>query len=221
MNTLKPGTPTMETYLKVKKAIATQTLKPGKVLTESYLCQALELGRSPVRAALQQLAQDGFIETPPNRSARVAQFSHTQVRQLYSLRSMMLSYALELTIDTYTEKDLDALTECLERQEAAFKNYDFEQYLCAVYDFFYCIIHKANNPYLDEMAESLLQRINVFLCLYDNFYSAEKLKTLPLHRKMLGAIQQKKLKTVLQLHQELNNRILNAYDYMILSNTES
>lgn len=220
MNLLKPGTPAMDAYLKVKKAIAQQTLKPGKVLTENYLCEALQLGRSPVRAALQQLALDGFVEMPPNRSARVSQFSQSQIRQIYSLRSMVLFHALDLTIDTYTEKDIAHLTECLNRQETAFRNYEFEEYLLAIYDFFFFIIHKANNPYLDEIAEGILKRINVFLCLYDNFYSVEKLKTLPLHRKILKAIQQGKIKTAMQAHHELNNRILDAYDHMILSNTD-
>jgi len=220
MNGLKPGTPTTEAYLKIKAAIATQKLKPGKALTESYLCGALGLGRSPVRAALQQLSQDGFVELPPNRSARVAQFSHNQIRQIYSLRGMLLNYALELSIDSYTGEDLEGLTACLERQEKAFENYEFEEYLTAVYDFFFFIIQKAANPYLDELAEGVLKRINVFLCLYDNFYSAQKLKTLPLHRKIVESIRQKKLKTVMLTHKELNNRILDAYDYMILSNTQ-
>jgi DNA-binding GntR family transcriptional regulator len=218
MNGLKTGTPAMDAYLTIKNAISTQKLKPGDVLTENYLCGALELGRSPVRAALQQLSQDGFVELPPNRSARVAQFSHNQIRQLYSLRGMLLSYALELTIDSYTQKDLDALAACLNRQETTFRNYEFEEYLSAIYEFYYFMIHKAANPYLDEIAAGVLSKINVFLCLYDNFYSAQKLKSLPLHRKIIDGIRQKKLKTVTQAHKELNSRVLDAYDYMILNN---
>ncbi len=220
MNVLKPGTPATEAYLKIKKAIAQQALKPGQVLTEGKLCKELNLGRSPIRSALQQLSLDGFVELPPNRSARVSQFTQTQVRQLYSLRGMLLSYALDRTIDTYTQKDIAALTDCLQQQETAFCSRMFEDYLSAIYDFFFYIIHKANNPYLDEIADGILRRINVFLCLYDNFYSVEKLKTLPLHGKILKAIEQKKAKTVIQVHEELNNRILNAYDYMILSNVD-
>lgn len=220
MNVLKPGAPATEAYLKVKKAISQQALKPGQVLTESQLCKELNLGRSPIRSALQQLSLDGFVELPPNKSARVAQFTQTQVRQIYSLRGMLLCYALDRTIDTYTQRDLMALTDCLHRQEAAFCNRIFEDYLSAIYDFFFYIIHKANNPYLDEIADGILRRINVFLCLYDNFYSVEKLKTLPLHGKILKAIEQKKAKAVIQAHEELNNRILNAYDYMILSNVD-
>ena len=220
MNMLREGTPAMEAYVKIKTAICQQKLKPGVVLTESYLCGALDMGRSPIRAALQQLSQDGFVDMPPNRSARVAQFSHNQIRQLYSLRGMLLSYALELTIDTYGEKDLEAPEELLRQQEQAFKNYEFEQYLSAVREFFAFMIQKAGNPYLDEIAEGVLSKINVFLCLYDNFYCVEKLKSLPLFRKILESIRQKKLKAVMNAHKELNNRVLDAYDYMILSNTQ-
>ena len=220
MNMLREGTPAMEAYVKIKTAICQQKLKPGVVLTESYLCGALDMGRSPIRAALQQLSQDGFVDMPPNRSARVAQFSHNQIRQLYSLRGMLLSYALELTIDTYGEKDLEALEELLRQQEQAFKNYEFEQYLSAVREFFAFMIQKAGNPYLDEIAEGVLSKINVFLCLYDNFCCVEKLKSLPLFRKILESIRQKKLKAVMNAHKELNNRVLDAYDYMILSNTQ-
>lgn len=220
MNQPKPGTPTMEAYQRVRRAISNQTLKPGKALTENYLCESLNMGRSPIRAALQQLALDGFVEISPNRSARVSQFTQDQIRHVYDLRGMVLFHALEKTIDTYGEKDIQFLTECLRRQECAFRDYNFEEYLDAIYDFFHYIISKAQNPYLDEIADSILKRLNVFLCLYDNFYTVKKLKTLPIHQKMIQGIQQKKLKTVMKAHDELSNRILTAYDAMILNNTD-
>lgn len=220
MNTLKPGTPAMEAYEKVKSAISRQALKPGAPLTENYLCESLNMGRSPIRSALIQLSLDGFVELPPNRSARVARFSQVQVKQIYSLRGMILSHALELTIDTYTQKDILFLEKCLERQEDAFHQSDFEEYLSTIYDFFFFIVQKANNPYLDEIADGILKRINVFLCLYDNFYIVEKLKSLPLHKKIIRGIQQKKISAVMKAHRELSSRILNAYDYMVLTNIE-
>ena len=220
MSLPKPGTPTMEAYQKVRRAISNQTLKPGKALTENFLCESLNMGRSPIRAALQQLALDGFVEMSPNRSARVSQFTQDQIRHVYDLRGMVLAHALESTIDSYEEKDIQFLTECLLRQENSFRDYNFEEYLNAIYDYYYYMIQKAKNPYLDEIADSILKRINVFLCLYDNFYSVKKLKTLPIHQKMIHAIQQRKLKNVMKAHNELSRRILTAYDAMILNNAD-
>lgn len=220
MTTLRPGTPVMEAYSTVRKAICQQVLKPGKTLTENYLCETLGLGRSPIRAALQQLCVDGYIEMTPGRSARVAQFSQEQIRQLYAMRGMLINHAFEMTIETYTPNDILYLKDCLNQQENAFANYDFESYLSTFISFYRYIIHKANNPYFDEIADQILKRINVYLSLYDNFYSAKKLKTLPLYRKMIKAIEAGKLKTVQQIHKEICARILDAYDHMILTNIE-
>lgn len=220
MNMLKPGTPAMDAYNTVRKAICQQSLKPGKVLTENYLCETLGLGRSPVRAALQQLSEDGFVEMPLNRSARVAQYSQEQIRQLFSLRTMMFRHALEQTLGAYNPTDILLLTEMLDEQEEAFREYDFEKYLSNFYNFYQYIIRKAQNPYLDDIADQILKRINVYLYLYDNFYSAKKLKTLPLYRKIVRGIEDGKLKPVLQAQKEISDRFLEAYDYFILANTE-
>lgn len=220
MNMLKPGTPAMEAYNTVRKAICQQSLKPGKVLTENYLCETLGMGRSPIRAALQQLSEDGFVEMPLNRSARVAQYSQEQIRQLFSLRTMMFRHALELTIGAYNPTDILLMTEMLDKQEEAFREYDFEKYLSIFYDFYQYIISKAQNPYLDDLSDQVLKRINVYLYLYDNFYSAKKLKTLPLYRKIVRSIEDGKLKPALQAQKEISDRFLAAYDYFILANTE-
>lgn len=212
---LKDGTPAMEVYQSVRNAIVQKQLKPGETLTEGALCKNLGVGRSPVRAALQQLSEDGYVEMLPNCSAHVAQFTQKQLRQLCSLRGMFLGYVLDLTIDTYTEKDLTMLQDCLTQQESAFERRDFDEYIAAVSRFYTIIINKANNAYLNEISAMIINRIGVYLCLYDNFYSVKKLKTLPLHYQMLNGIREGKPKKVLRAHNEVNMRILDAYDYMV------
>lgn len=218
MNTLKNGTPAMEVYQMVKGMIVQQKLKPGTPLTENALCTRLGVGRSHVRAALQQLSEDGFVELLPNRGAHIAQFSEKQLRQLFSLRGMFLAYALELSIDSYTDRDLAFLEDCLLRQEDAFRRQAFDEYTGAVSRFYTFLIEKANNSYLNEMSAAILNRINVYLCLYNNFYSVKKLQALPLHRKMLDGIREGKPKKVLRAHSEISTRILDAYDYLVAVN---
>ena len=217
---LKDGTPAMEVYQSVRNAIVQKQLKPGETLTEGALCKNLGVGRSPVRAALQQLSEDGYVEMLPNCSAHVAQFTQKQLRQLCSLRGMFLGYVLDLTIDTYTEKDLTMLQDCLTQQESAFERRDFDEYIAAVSRFYTIIISKANNAYLNEISAMIINRIGVYLCLYDNFYSVKKLKTLPLHYQMLNGIREGKPKKVLRAHNEVNMRILDAYDYMVSLSTD-
>jgi len=215
MNTLRSGTPAMDVYQSVKNAIIQQTLKPGTALTENSLCAQLGVGRSPVRAALQLLADEGFVELLPNRGAHVATFTEKQLRQLCALRGMVLSFALEQTIDLYTEADLAHLEDCLTVQEDAFARLAFDDYITAVSQFYTGIIKKAGNPYLNEIAAAIINRIAVYLCLYDNFYSVKKTKSLPLHSRMLEGIREGKIKKVLRAHSEISARLLDTYGRMV------
>ena len=58
-------------FEKVKSALYKRRLAPGTALTEQSLCDALGVGRTPVRSALKRLAQDGYVEIVPNKGAYV------------------------------------------------------------------------------------------------------------------------------------------------------
>ena len=215
---VKNDTPAMEVYYTVRRSITAQRLKPGMALTESSLCAELEVGRSSVRTALQQLAKEGFVELIPNRGAFVASFSEKQIRELYSLRRMFLIYALERTVDTYIEEDIQYLQNCLLEQMEAFEARDLGRYVESVSRFYRFIMYNTGNEYLEELAEQVDNRIEVYLCLYDNFYSdsVRKLRTLPFHQKMIDGIREGKLKKTIHAHDEICERMVDAYEHMIL-----
>ena len=215
---VKNDTPAMEVYCAVREAITKQRLKPGMALRENSLCEDLGVGRSSVRTALQQLAKEGFVELIPNRGAFVAWFSEKQVRELYSLRRMFMVYALEQSIDTYTEEDIQYLQSCLLAQSEAFGVRDLERYVEAVSRFYRFVMYKTGNEYLKELAEQVINRIGVYLCLYDNFYSdsVKKLRTLPFHQKMIDGIREGKLKKTINAHDEICDRMVDAYGHMFM-----
>ena len=50
-----------QAYEKIKRAIVTLRFEMGKNINEQDLCQELNLGRTPVREALQLLASEGLV----------------------------------------------------------------------------------------------------------------------------------------------------------------
>ena len=207
--------PTKKVYDYIHTEITNRRMKPGQILTEISLCQTLGVGRSPVRLALKQLSDDGFILLRENRGAAVSTFSETDVRQLYLLRENFIAFALNESIDRYSEEDIQALTDCLAAQESAFERRDFDDYIKGVTWFYRFIIDKAENPYLTECAAVIINRTNVFLCLYDDFYSVKKLKSLPLMLQMTEGIREKNAPAVIRAHRKLRRSIENAYDYFV------
>jgi DNA-binding GntR family transcriptional regulator len=63
---------TMRAYRALERMIVTLDLAPGSVATEGALIERVELGRTPVREAIQRLAWEGLVEIRPRAGLAVA-----------------------------------------------------------------------------------------------------------------------------------------------------
>jgi len=73
-------------YLQIEEMIVTLRLEPGQLLTEAALMAELDLGRTPVREALQRLAFAGLVTILPRRGVMVTEINHARQLQLLELR---------------------------------------------------------------------------------------------------------------------------------------
>lgn len=63
-----------EAYVRIESAIMDGTLQPGERLRDSDLVEWLGISRTPIRHALDRLAEQGLVEMERNRFTRVAAF---------------------------------------------------------------------------------------------------------------------------------------------------
>ena len=63
-----------EAYVRIEAAVMDGTLEPGERLRDSDLVEWLGISRTPIRHALDRLAEQGLVEMERNRYTRVAQF---------------------------------------------------------------------------------------------------------------------------------------------------
>lgn len=68
----KAPTLTGQAYQRIEELIVTLKLAPGAALSEQELAAELGLGRTPIREALQRLAQEGLIVVLPRKGILVA-----------------------------------------------------------------------------------------------------------------------------------------------------
>lgn len=59
-------------YRGIEELIVTLQLKPGQVVTENMLLAAVEMGRTPVREALQRLAYEGLVTIIPRKGVIIS-----------------------------------------------------------------------------------------------------------------------------------------------------
>lgn len=63
---------TEQAYSRLEELIATLELRPGTLLSEAEICERLELGRTPVREAMQRLASERLLQILPRRGCIVS-----------------------------------------------------------------------------------------------------------------------------------------------------
>lgn len=107
-------------YLLIRDRIVTLQLAPGSVIEEARLRADLELGRTPIREALQRLAHENLVTFVPHRGTFVTDINLTDLRRLTEIRVEMERYAARLATERATEADRAAMTglvEALDRIE--------------------------------------------------------------------------------------------------------
>src|SRR5262245_57596899 len=62
---------TDQAYRAIEEEIVTLRLRPGTILSEQLLAQRFKIGRTPVREALQRLANEGLVVILPRKGILV------------------------------------------------------------------------------------------------------------------------------------------------------
>ena len=76
-------------YERIKDAIRLSRLQPGQPLSETRLSRELGISRTPVREALQLLAQEGLVQVIPGRAVTVAAPSVQEVMDAIHVRLLL------------------------------------------------------------------------------------------------------------------------------------
>jgi DNA-binding GntR family transcriptional regulator len=87
---------TAQAYQALRGAIIIGRYPEGVALKENALAEELEVSRVPVRAAILQLTNDGFVTAAPRRSARVVSWSERSINELFDVRLSLESLAARL-----------------------------------------------------------------------------------------------------------------------------
>lgn len=85
----------------VRDAIISMDLKPGQMISETSLANQFGVSRTPVREALIQLANIGFVEVLPQRGTYVTRFSMEKI-----LESRFIREAIEVSVVSYLAENV-------------------------------------------------------------------------------------------------------------------
>ncbi len=92
-------------YERLRRAILKGEIAAGAAPSQVVLARELGVSRTPLREALRLLEREGLILAAPNRRARVAEFSISDLEELYLTRIALEAVAVRITVPTLGPED--------------------------------------------------------------------------------------------------------------------
>ena len=130
-------------------------LTPGEPLLEKALIEELEIGRTPIREALQRLAVEGLVVHMPNRGMFVTEVNATNAQHIYEFRSLIEGKAARLAASRASEKEIRDLTTLQLALVEATEADDINRYVDCDRQFYSVLARAAQNIYLAEVIPRL------------------------------------------------------------------
>lgn len=182
------GSLSHQAYQRLRDLIVTLRLQPGALINEAALMEELQVGRTPLREAIQRLAGEGLVVLQPRRGAFVAGLSLLDLQQIFELRRELEGYAAGLAAERATPADLAALQAALDQLPPA--SADPRALIEVDRAFHRALARAAHNRFLESTLSRLYNlNLRLWYLALDQIGPMES--AIREHRRVLDALRQR------------------------------
>jgi GntR family transcriptional regulator of vanillate catabolism len=149
---------TVSALLAIRELILEGELAPGKRISELSVAERTGISRTPIRAALQRLEEEGLIETIPSGGFAVRSFSQQDVFDAIEVRGTLEGLAARFAAERGSAARFGPLLACLQElddvvEDAIASEEGFSRYVAANARLHAHIVDLAESPTLARQIE--------------------------------------------------------------------
>ena len=142
-------------YLRIRDRIVSLDMPPGSVVNETRLREELDIGRTPIREALQRLALENLVRSIPHRGTFVTDVNITDLARITEVRVVIEAHAARLAAERLAGQDRVAVQELLAILEGGGAA-DQRELMCLDQQIHRQIYRAARNSFLESTLERYL-----------------------------------------------------------------
>jgi DNA-binding GntR family transcriptional regulator len=141
-----------QAYYAIRELIVSLEYAPGDPISERDLTDRLRIGRTPIREALRQLAQEKLVEVFPRRGMFVTTVDVRDLARICEVRAVLEPEAARLAAERATQEDLNEIAALLEELDSGRRRSD--RMLIDLDERIHRTIYRsAHNQFLEETLE--------------------------------------------------------------------
>ncbi len=183
-----PQTKTDRAVCEIRARILNRQLRPGDLVRQRALAGEMQLGITPVREALLQLASEGLVTKIPYVGVVVADMTAELTQQIYDVRRLLEAYATRQACLRASAADIACLSEAQDRMAAALAAGDPQRYRQLNEDFHMAIYRCAGNAALHDIIAGQWRRFPRDTLMLMEHRMAQSLAE---HRRIVAAFVQR------------------------------
>ena len=138
-------------YDHIKRRIVSGQLLPGDVISEKELTVELGISRTPIREAIQRLAEENLVVVMPSRGTIVSHISVDDIRQLYEARKLNEPFVVRQAVDRVDREKILKFRQAFEEQtDVQLSDHDWDR------EFHLYLAECAGNRFLQKLIQDLM-----------------------------------------------------------------
>ncbi|WP_299687131.1 GntR family transcriptional regulator [uncultured Vibrio sp.] len=150
---------TDEAYNHLEKLIIFRELQPGSMVSEKQLAESLELGRTPVREALQRLSYERMVEIHPRRGIQIPSISVESQLKILEVRRDIEALCVKYASVRASVDEKQQMQDLASRLEQCAEKGDEVEYSVLLKKIHRLLVKAARNEYL-QLAMAPLQGLS-------------------------------------------------------------
>jgi DNA-binding GntR family transcriptional regulator len=175
-------------YRILKEKIVSLELPPASLLNEADLMAELDLGRTPIREALQRLALENLVVILPRRGTIVADLNMSDLQKIFEIRLELEAYAVRLAAERATPAQIVEMELLFANCDEFIQQGDYDQLIGLDHQAHRLLAQAAHNEFLEETLERLYT--HVLRLWYVSLHKVSRLtEAIEEHRDIIAAVK--------------------------------
>ena len=196
-------------YEIIKEDIVCNKIRPGTLLVERQICEALNTSRTPVREAIQRLVNENLVEFVPGMGAFVSNITYNDIIEIYDIRAMLEGLAAERCTMHIRPAERELMDENLFLLQEAVRQNDYDAFIEQDIKFHQTIVNCARNERLRRLAGNYMDQARRITYLIRDDEERIRL-SLEHHTLIFNAI---KANDPQKAFESMKTHLLNSRDY--------
>ena len=148
-------------YDAIKDMLLSGKINSNTPISERQLCQELDVSRTPVREALQALANDGLLDIIEGKGVVRSKVNMRDLIELYELRLCLECMAVNLFVERATDDNIRELRRIYDKAQASLSAGDNAAFMEYDMDFHHYIAAESKNKKLCQTITNNYAQIQI------------------------------------------------------------